>query len=92
MAIRPGHGALSIATVRRQRAALCGWRAVEPQCERRLREAAGAMIFLDRMVYQEGRAFGDKEPFDFYLGAYLNGHANGRLPPSPPPVPGKGAA
>ena len=38
--------------------------------EKKLREAR---FFLDRMREQELRAFGDKEPFDFYLSAFLNG-------------------
>jgi hypothetical protein len=37
--------------------------------EKKLREA---QFFLDKMRDQEGRAFGDKEPFDFYLSAFLN--------------------
>jgi hypothetical protein len=37
--------------------------------EKKLREAR---FFLDQMRQQERRAFGDKEPFDFYLSAFLN--------------------
>jgi hypothetical protein len=37
--------------------------------EKKLREAR---FFLDKMRDQESRAFGDKEPFDFYLSAFLN--------------------
>jgi hypothetical protein len=37
--------------------------------EKKLREAG---FFLDKMREQERRAFGDKEPFDFYLSAFLN--------------------
>ena len=39
------------------------------KAERKLREAK---FFLDKMRAQECRAFGDKEPFDFYLSAFLN--------------------
>jgi len=39
------------------------------QVEKKLREAE---FFLSKMVDQEKRAFGDKEPFDFYLSAFLN--------------------
>jgi hypothetical protein len=39
------------------------------QVEKKLREAD---FFLSKMVEQEGHAFGDKEPFDFYLSAFLN--------------------
>jgi hypothetical protein len=39
------------------------------KAERKLREAK---FFLDKMRDQECRAFGDKEPFDFYLSAFLN--------------------
>jgi hypothetical protein len=35
---------------------------------KKLREAG---FFLDKMVAQESLAFGDKEPFDFYLSAFL---------------------
>lgn len=31
-----------------------------------------ARFFLDKMIDQESRAFGDKEPFDFYLSAFLS--------------------
>jgi hypothetical protein len=37
--------------------------------EKKLREAR---FFVDQMRNQEGRAFGDKEPFDFFLSAFLN--------------------
>jgi hypothetical protein len=37
--------------------------------EKKVREAR---FFLDKMKKQEQRAFGDKEPFDFYLSAFLN--------------------
>jgi hypothetical protein len=37
--------------------------------EKKLREAE---FFLDKMRDQERKAFGDKEPFDFYLSAFLN--------------------
>ena len=37
--------------------------------KKKLREAR---FFLGRLGEQEGRAFGDKEPFDFYLSAFLN--------------------
>jgi hypothetical protein len=37
--------------------------------EKKFREAR---FFLEKMIDQEGRAFGDKEPFDFYLSAFLN--------------------
>jgi hypothetical protein len=37
--------------------------------DKKLREAR---FFLDQMREQERRAFGDKEPFDFYLSAFLN--------------------
>ena len=37
--------------------------------EKKLHEAA---FFLDKMRDQERKAFGDKEPFDFYLSAFLN--------------------
>ena len=37
--------------------------------EKKIREAR---FFLDKMREQEGRAFGDKEPFDFYLSAFLS--------------------
>ena len=39
------------------------------KAERKLREAR---FFLDKLRKQECRAFGDKEPFDFYLSAFLN--------------------
>jgi hypothetical protein len=39
------------------------------QIEKKLREAD---FFLGKMREQESRAFGDKEPFDFYLSAFLN--------------------
>jgi hypothetical protein len=39
------------------------------KAERKLRETK---FFLDKMRDQECRAFGDKEPFDFYLSAFLN--------------------
>lgn len=39
------------------------------QVEKKLRETE---FFLSKMAEQEGRAFGDKEPFDFYLSAFLN--------------------
>jgi hypothetical protein len=37
--------------------------------EKKLREAE---FFLNKMREQERRAFGDREPFDFYLSAFLN--------------------
>jgi hypothetical protein len=37
--------------------------------DKKLREA---QFFLDKMRDQEQRAFGDKEPFDHYLSAFLN--------------------
>jgi hypothetical protein len=37
--------------------------------EKKLREAR---FFLDKMKDQESGAFGDREPFDFYLSAFLN--------------------
>jgi hypothetical protein len=37
--------------------------------EKKLREAR---FFFDKMKDQESRAFGDKEPFDFYLSAFLS--------------------
>jgi len=37
--------------------------------EKKVREAR---FFLDQMRQQERRAFGDKEPFDFYLSAFLS--------------------
>jgi hypothetical protein len=37
--------------------------------EKKLREAR---FLLDKMRDQEGRAFGDKEPVDFFLSAFLN--------------------
>jgi hypothetical protein len=37
--------------------------------EKKLREA---QFFLGKMVEQERKAFGDKEPFDFYLSALLS--------------------
>jgi hypothetical protein len=37
--------------------------------EKKLREAR---FFLDKMRDQEAKAFGDKEPFDFFLSAFLN--------------------
>ena len=37
--------------------------------DKKLREAR---FFFDRMKDQESRAFGDKEPFDFYLSAFLS--------------------
>jgi hypothetical protein len=39
------------------------------QIEKKLREAE---FFLGKMQKQESRAFGDKEPFDFCLSAFLN--------------------
>lgn len=37
--------------------------------EKKLREA---LFFLEQMSEQEGRAVGDREPFDFYLSAFLS--------------------
>ena len=37
--------------------------------EKKLREA---QFFLERMKEQEQRAFGDREPFDFFLSAFLS--------------------
>src|SRR6201987_4938645 len=37
--------------------------------EKKLREAR---FFFGKMINQESRAFGDKEPFDFYLSAFLS--------------------
>ncbi len=37
--------------------------------DKKLREAR---FFLDRMIEQEAKAFGDKEPFDYYLSAFLS--------------------
>jgi hypothetical protein len=37
--------------------------------EKKLREAR---FFLNKMIEQEKLAFGDKEPFDFYLSAFLS--------------------
>ena len=37
--------------------------------EKKLREA---QFFLQRMTEQEQRAFGDREPFDFFLSAFLS--------------------
>jgi hypothetical protein len=39
------------------------------QIERKIREAR---FFFDKMIVQEPKAFGNKEPFDFYLSAFLN--------------------
>jgi hypothetical protein len=39
------------------------------KAEKKLRETK---FFLDKMRDQECRAFGDKEPYDFYLSAFLN--------------------
>jgi hypothetical protein len=39
------------------------------RAEKKLREA---QFFLDKMRDQHARAFGDKEPIDFYLSAFLN--------------------
>jgi len=43
--------------------------------EKKLREARH---FLDKMRKQEKRAFGDKEPFDFLLSAFLNATTSAR--------------
>jgi hypothetical protein len=40
-----------------------------PQVQKKLAEA---QFFLDKMIEQERRAIGDKEPFDYYLSAFLN--------------------
>jgi len=40
-----------------------------PNIGKKLREA---QFFLEKMRDQEKRAFGDKEPFDFYLSAFLS--------------------
>jgi hypothetical protein len=37
--------------------------------EKKLREAR---FFLDKMIEHEQKAFNDKEPFDYYLSAFLN--------------------
>jgi hypothetical protein len=39
------------------------------KAEKKLRETK---FFLDKVRDQECRAFGDKEPYDFYLSAFLN--------------------
>ena len=39
------------------------------RAEKKLREA---QFFLDKMRDQHARAFGEKEPIDFYLSAFLN--------------------
>jgi hypothetical protein len=39
------------------------------QIEKKIREAR---FFFDKMIAQEAKAFGDKEPFDFYLSAFLS--------------------
>jgi hypothetical protein len=44
------------------------------QVEKKLREAD---FFLAKMHEQERRAFGDKEPFDFFLSAFLNAARTG---------------
>ena len=47
------------------------------QIERKIREAR---FFFDKMIVQEPKAFGNKEPFDFYLSAFLNATRTYRLP------------
>jgi hypothetical protein len=39
------------------------------QIDKKIREAR---FFFDKMITQEAKAFGDKEPFDFYLSAFLS--------------------
>jgi hypothetical protein len=36
------------------------------------KKIAEAQFFLDKMIKQETRIIGDKEPFDYYLSAFLS--------------------
>jgi hypothetical protein len=51
---------------------LCRFEELEMDLPRIDKKIAEAQFFLDKMIEEEPRIIGDKEPFDYYLSAFLN--------------------